>query len=856
MSQRITGVAASACLLLGASGGSYAQKIETQRSESAAAGGLEEIVVTARKRTENLQDVPLSITAFSADQIAKQSIQGLGDIAARTPGLSFENYGGSLGTPVIRGQTQNVLTNPVQNVASFFNGIYLQRAYMVDASLLGVQQVEILKGPQSALYGRNAFSGAINYTTRKPDLNHVAGSLTVTGGSDKRGDVSGYISVPGASGRLGIMLGAGYKKFDGTWPNDHPLANAGLFTDGKLGGYKQKLAFASVVYNPTDELSFDGEYSYANSEKEAAPLITRSVAGLASGVNAAGIGVNNMNCSLPGPGVRVPTQSTTPVLFCGELPTSIELAPGEVRNGQLIVDPRAVGYKGTTNLLALNAGYAINAAWSLKYTFGNTKGSSFVLGAPARNSVTGVPAIPFVTTSLAGVPLPPGPNFGYLRNGSLNVNTPGLPGLQTTFDSRPNGNLFSHSHELRLNFAGDALIKNALIGFYTSDAEDNEDGESYWAAANSTDRPRLLTLNLPGAAALGLVNQKTDTNVNAIYGAISLKFTDSLGLDVEGRYTDEKIRQFDLFNLTAGSPTQLKLSDTYFTPRVAFSWRLNTDVKFYLSGARGYKSGGFNGNTFCNGSNAACPAGATYDQRQYKPETNVTYELGAKTEWLDHRLKLNGAIFLVDWKDLQNNVARFVAAGTPISALVIGNLKGADSKGVELESTFQATDALRLDLGLSYADTTFKGGSTSDRYRINEMCDNIICPANGSIAGNQIQRAPKTKANGAVEYAGMMAADWKYNARLEATYQAKQFLDEMNIAWVPARTLLNAALSFDKNQFSVLLWGRNLADKRYLANSLVLVGTNGARTTSLASFYGEQREIGVTVSYKFDGGGK
>ena len=839
----------AAAISLGASG-SFAQGTEPD------AGAVQEVVVTARKRAENLQDVPLSITAIGAEQIAKQSLQGLTDIAARTPGLSFENYGGSLGTPVIRGQTQNVLTNPVQNVASFFNGVYLQRGYMVDASLLGVQQVEVLKGPQSALYGRNAFSGAINYITRKPNTNRIAGSATVTYGSDVRQEASGYLSLPGGDGRFGIMLGAGYKKFDGTWKNDHPLANAGLYTDGNLGGWKQKLGFASAVFNPTDELSFDAEFSYANSDKESVALVTRSVPGLAAGTDAMGLPVNNMNCSLPGPGVRVLTASTTPVLYCGELPTTVELAPGEVRSGQIIVDPRAIGYQGTSNLLAVNGSYNISKSLSVKYTYGLTQGSSLVQGAPGRNSVTGVPKLPFVTTDVLGNPLGAGANFGYLRNGALNVNDPGLAGVQTTFDSRPNGNLFSHSHEVKLDYTGEGLFKRALLGFYTADTEDNENGKSLWSAVNSTDRLHVLTLNLPGAAALGFVNQKTDTTVNAIYGAASINFLDSFGVDVEGRYTDEKIRQYDLFNLTAGQPTKLQLTDKYFTPRVALNYRMSPDIKFYVSGARGYKSGGFNGNTFCNGSNAACPAGATFDQRQYKPETNWTYELGAKTEWLDRRLKVNAALFMVDWKELQNNVARVVAAGTPISSLVIGNLKGADSRGFELDSVLQATDALRLDLGLSYSNTTFKSGSVSDRYRINEMCDNLICPANGSIGGNQLQRSPKFKGNAGIEYSGMLGASWKYGARLDVTFQDKQFLDEMNISWVPSRTLLNAGLSFEKDDISVLLYGRNLADEKYVSNSLVLVGTNGARTTSLTSFYGERREFGITLSYKFDAQGR
>ncbi len=851
MFRRILSIVASATVTLAVATASYAQD-----TGAADTGKLEEVVVTARKREENLQDVPLSITAISADQIERQRILGLVDIAAHTPGLSFENYGGSLGTPVIRGQTQNVLTNPVQNVASYFNGVYLPRGYMVDASLMGVARVEVIKGPQSTLYGRNAFSGAINYVTRKPNMEHITAAVTATGGTDDRREASGYFSLPAWDGKIALMIGGGYSKFDGTWKNDHPLANAGLYTDGNLGGYRTKTGFASAVFSPTDELSFDAQYSYSRSDKESAPLITRTVAGLASGSNAAGFPVNNMNCSLPGPGIRVTTASTTPVLFCGELPTTIELAPGEVRNGQIIVDPRGVGYQGTTNILSASGAYKIGDAWSIKYVFGSAKGSSFVQGAPGRNAVTGVPIIPFVTTNLAGVPLGVGANFGYLRNGSLNVNDPGLAGLQTTFDSRPNGQLFSKSHELRLGYNSTGLLSNLLLGIFTSDTEDNEGGRSLWAAVNSTDRVRVLALNLPGAGALGFVNQRTDTNIDAAFGAASLRLTEQWILDAEARYTKEKIRQFDLFNLTAGSPTKLSGERNYFLWRTALNWHPADNLRFYVSGAAGDKSPGFNGLTFCNGSNAACPAGATFDQRSYKKETNTTYELGAKTEWLDRRLKINAALFMVDWKDLQNNVARLVAAGTPISALVIGNLKGADSKGLELDANFQATDELRLELGISLADTKFKSGTVSDRYRINEMCDNVVCPSNGSIGGNQLQRSPKTKLNAAVEYSATLGTSWKYTARLDVLRQDKQFLDEMNVSWVPARTLLNAGISLQKDDLTLMLYGRNLADEKYLSNSLVLVGTNGARTTSLTSFYGERREIGVTIAYKFEAASK
>jgi iron complex outermembrane receptor protein len=132
------------------------------------------------------------------------------------------------------------------------------------------------------------------------------------------------------------------------------------------------------------------------------------------------------------------------------------------------------------------------------------------------------------------------------------------------------------------------------------------------------------------------------------------------------------------------------------------------------------------------------------------------------------------------------------------------------------------------------------------------MCDNIVCPANGNISGNNIQRSPKTKANLGLSFdTGLGSGDWRMGARLDGTYQSKQYLDEMNVSWVPDRTLLNAAVTLNRGPFDARLWVRNLTDEEYLSSSLTLVGTNGARTTSLTSFYGEQREVGLTLSYKF-----
>jgi iron complex outermembrane receptor protein len=179
---------------------------------------LAEVVVTARKREEKLQDIPLSITAVSAKAIQNQGVSDLRDVVALTPGLSLSEFGsGTLNSPIIRGLSQ--LTGgqfAENNVAVFYNGVYIQNNNLVDASFLDVERIEVVKGPVSALYGRNAYAGVINYVTKRP-TDEFEGAAQVIGGEYGRRAVSGTLSGPLIGEVLTARLGARYDASDGSW---------------------------------------------------------------------------------------------------------------------------------------------------------------------------------------------------------------------------------------------------------------------------------------------------------------------------------------------------------------------------------------------------------------------------------------------------------------------------------------------------------------------------------------------------------------------------------------------------------------------------------------------------------------
>ena len=152
-----------------ASGATFNSAFAQQEAGAAETRGITEIVVTARKREEKINEVPLAISAFSADDIASRNIESLSDVAKYTAGFSFENFaGGTSPAPIIRGLTQNTLTDRNQNVGTFVDGVHIQQQGNIDFSLLDVERIEVLKGPQNAQYGRSAFAGAINYVSKKP----------------------------------------------------------------------------------------------------------------------------------------------------------------------------------------------------------------------------------------------------------------------------------------------------------------------------------------------------------------------------------------------------------------------------------------------------------------------------------------------------------------------------------------------------------------------------------------------------------------------------------------------------------------------------------------------------------------
>jgi iron complex outermembrane receptor protein len=219
-----------------------------QQQQAQRVTGIEEIVVTARKREESLQTVPLSVTAFSEAELRRGMTLNLDDLAESTLGLSVTDVNGAYQNPAIRGLAQTNQLGLEGNVGVFIDGVYLDNRSGLEFGNMEIERIEVVKGPQSALYGRNTFAGAINYVTKAPNLQDVEGLLEGTVGNRGRWTARGSISVPVVKEKLAVRLFGGAGEFGGTVKN--------LRDGSRKGGYRDRDSIGGqLLFQPTDALT-------------------------------------------------------------------------------------------------------------------------------------------------------------------------------------------------------------------------------------------------------------------------------------------------------------------------------------------------------------------------------------------------------------------------------------------------------------------------------------------------------------------------------------------------------------------------------------------------------------------------
>jgi len=795
---------------------------------NAATVGLEEIVVTARKTEEKLTEVPLSITAFTADDLLKRNATSLSDIAQYTAGFSFESYsGGGTPAPLIRGLTQNALTDRNQNVGTFVDGVHVQQQGNIDFSLLDLERVEIVKGPQSAQYGRSSFAGAINWVPRKPVLGEWDGYVGATYGTDDRQDLTASINVPVWSDKLAIRVAGTISEFDGTWRNNfsgaqgdnaiRTTAQGYTFegTDGNLGGYDNESRQVSLRFRPIEPLTLDLMYYRSMTQNDVGAGYT--IQPRAPRQNPTLGGTNPLNCSprIAADPIITGFPAGTNQLLCGEM---------TLDKNRISADPRGSGTETHSDLMI----------GRLEYQFTDNLSATYVYGRGLYDASNFGPAGNLPEIILFGDASAPQPGTG-------------IPSIQ--FAANPVTDQEAKSNEFRVD--GKIGKITWRLGYYTSTVEDI-------GAAGLVERRLPLSRDPTGqiffaqtplttGPTASLTRFKDETT--AEFGAIAIPFLDTWTVEAEARQAKEDRSQVPLNGTRAPAPR----SFTDFTPRVNLKWQPRAGWMFYGSVATGVKAGGFNI--------------LTADVPTFEPEENTTYELGAKQSLMEGRLQANYSIFLIDWKDLQLSVPDTIPdPATPATQQpnFIGNVSGAEAKGVELELIALLTDRLRLNFAGSYVQSTFDDSVIDTTFgRLCETNGTPACvflprtrvgavpgplPLGGSpIGGNDLPRTPRSKASLGLLYT-IPLTSWELSLRGDLNYQSKYYVENLNLASIPDRTLLNVgvALTDEDGKWLVNFWGKNMTDELFASSAFAVSVIN-----QYGPALGDGRTAGVTVRYSF-----
>ncbi len=503
-----------------------------------------DIIVTARKVSERLQDAPVAITAFTAADIKSARIESIADVAKLTPGLNFTPlFGRQNQLPIIRGAAQTL--GPL-NVGVFLDGIYLSGKGSVDLELNDLERIEVVEGPQSALYGRNTFAGAINYITKRPS-DTWGGSIEATAGERNLYKVVGSISGP-LSDKVRVRVGGYYKTFDGYYRS--------AIDNGRVD-FDKDYGFTGVIeLKPTERLTATLRATYTdNNDGQPASSVVR-------------------NNSAPGtpagssiPGVFTPTRN---LIFLGEVPAIPDNGP----NVNTVALPFQLGNFGDREHT-----WRVNG--TLAYDFDGATLTSLT-SYDRRHAEYTYDGDNTICDRAGGCQ-----NFGFPF-------APANPVGQSQYALSSNDGVYRDiSEELRLGSTGKHKI-DWLIGFYYYDNH-----------TVTTDRgPGSLTAT--GFANYSFPRQTQDTKSYSGFGSVTWHATDAFSLTGELRYEDET-QGFKQVSSNLAAPTQAAIYDLsqhirFWTPRVIAKYEANRDHQLYASFARGEKEGGFNTglNVFAN----------------------------------------------------------------------------------------------------------------------------------------------------------------------------------------------------------------------------------------------------------------
>lgn len=782
--------------------------------------GIETIVVTARKQAEDLQTTPVTVSAFTETALANRGIVDNSDLGKFTPNVVFDTSSSFAGADTfqafIRGVGQSDFAlNTDPGVGLYIDGVYFARAPGAVIDLLDIERVEVLKGPQGTLFGRNSIGGAVNVITKTPgDFFSVSGELTY--GQRNRMEAKAAMNIPIApnlAGSIAFQIGKrdGYQEripFSGTsglggvsdaTPTSTPLDQL-LVSDtnasGKPGAKSGGTVRAKLYWEPSDRFSVTLSGDYSSSRDAANPTTLVEV---------------DPNFSLGGlynaciAGAPIPPCATSPFLDAGAN------AGGE-RPDLQFTDQFITGNIDTT--------YATGANFSNI----DSGGVSLTLDYELSDDV-----------SLKSI-------SAYRKlDGRFGIDLDGAPIVfdQTSFIM----NTKQYSEELQLNAGFGDLLDVTLGAYYFF--EDGFQSDNVPIAGGLIQAAGGFDHDTKSYAVFGEANLHLTDRINAFFGARVNRDTKTLYLNQQNLNVDFSTLGLNFADLPRPSePTYLDTGEkrskdfdnTSF--RAGLNFEVTPDLFLYGSFSQGFKSGGFTTRLTTFFSPALIAQADPNDPNvlrslEFGEETSNSIEFGFKSNLLDNRVRLNGAVFFNKYDDIQIVVQRGVSPSNE-------NVASAQINGFELEFEALPAEWLSFNATLGYLDAKYTSFDPDTAPLLVNRFGQMI------TTDTKLQNTPEWTASFATNIELTDAVSFNVNG----SYTSRVENDVFNTPELsqPGFVLLGASLLYrhPTDGWSLRAGVDNLTDKRYIVSGFEA----GALPFTTAS-YNRPREWYITAGFDF-----
>lgn len=751
----------------------------------------DEIVVTARKRQESLQDVPISIVALGSAELQGRGFNSDYDIANFTVGFrTLAQTGRDIDRPIIRGMGAPA-TRGEPNASYFIDGTFVSGSIST-ATTSAVERVEILRGPQSAQFGRATFSGAVNYVTKKP-TDDFEGEVNTRAGSYDDYRIGGWASGPLIEETLYYVVSGNWSKYGGQWNNQLEAGDAKSDSDprlpfqpflldppqrgdhSRLGAEETYDALGKLVWRPAEGAEVSLKYSYTKGEDSHFPSLIAA----------------ELNCFVPKPGTEgEPWYATSTGHYCGEwsaedrvnrinIPdlqdgVTYILAPTFDDPEDYIVPPTEPGTFREQNRILLEyvqdlRGYTVTsrASWN-----SDEFQQVFDLDHTETRAIWGL------------------------------------------FHFDNNREIEDYSAELRLDTPVDQPLRAAL-GVYWYD-QDRENWQRSFPGPAVVFGAGATTTDFPPSTFLDVTNK-------AVYGSVEWDFAERWTLTVEARYAEDS-KDLSGGALVGDLPSSVGLDFDSTTPRVTLRFKPVDDLTLYALVAKGNKPGDFNTEFFratidetavdaaLNGCVAPPPPAQppilpclNEELALVKEEEQWTYELGAKATWLDGRITTNLAMYHIDWENqgLFTTVSILEKADTRLLTTIIRNIGESEVDGIELENSFRVTDRLSLIANYGYTDSRYEEGA-----------DPILeeLTGDGDLSGKRVPSVPRHTLILGGLVTVPVSADAEAFLNVDYAYNSKRYTSANNFAWMGEERTVNLRTGIQTGSWTWTAYVRNLTD--------------------------------------------